>query len=131
KSINFLLWSRRTKRCGNSSIRSLMKTLVFYPYIPWPLDRGTYQRTFNLLRELAKSHEVDLLALAENGAGIEHKAIFETFCRRVEFVPFQHPAWEKLIPTRLLNSLPTNIAHWTMPHVQVALDKILANEKYD
>lgn len=108
-----------------------MKILVFYPYIPWPLDRGTYQRTFNLLRELAKNHDVDLLALAENGAGLEHKELFEKFCRRVEFVSFQHPAWEKLFPTRLLNPLPTSIAHWTLPHVEEALDKMLANENYD
>ncbi|MEO7299991.1 MAG: glycosyltransferase [Verrucomicrobiota bacterium] len=108
-----------------------MKILVFYPYIPWPLDRGTYQRTFNLLRELAKTHEVDLLALASGGEGIEHKAVFEKFCRRVEFVPFQHPAWQKLFPTRLLNPLPTSVAHWTMPHVQAALDKMLASENYD
>ena len=108
-----------------------MKILVFYPYIPWPLDRGTYQRTFNLLRELAKTHEVDLLALAESNAGLEHKALFEKFCRRVEFVPFRHPAWEKLFPTRLLNPLPTSIAHWTMPHIQQALDRMLAVENYD
>ena len=108
-----------------------MRILVFYPYIPWPLNRGTYQRTFNLLRELAKAHEVDLLALAENGEGFEHKALFENFCRRVEFVSFQHPAWQKLFPTRLLNPLPANIAHWSMLHVQEALDKMLAAENYD
>ena len=92
-----------------------MKILVFYPYIPWPVDRGTYHRTFNLLRELARTHEVDFLALAENGEGMEHKGVFEQFCRRVEFVPFQHPAWQKLFPDRLLNPLPSNIAHWTLP----------------
>lgn len=108
-----------------------MKILVFYPYIPWPLDRGTYQRTFHLLRELAKNHEVDLLALAENGEGIEHKPLFEKFCRRVEFVSFRHPEWQKLFPTRLLNPLPPNVAHWTLPHVETALDKMLASENYD
>ncbi|MEO5803900.1 MAG: glycosyltransferase [Verrucomicrobiota bacterium] len=108
-----------------------MKILVFYPYIPWPLDRGTYQRTFNLIRELAKTHQVDLLALAENGEGIEHKTLFEKFCRRVELVSFQHPAWQKLFPTRLLNPLPPNVAHWTMPHVQQALDRMLASGNYD
>lgn len=108
-----------------------MKILVFYPYIPWPLNRGTYQRTFHLLRELAKNHEVDLLALSENGEGMEHKEIFKSFCRRVEFVSFQHPAWQKLFPTRLLNPLPPNIAHWSMPHVEQALDKMLASGNYD
>ena len=75
-----------------------MKILVFYPYIPYPIDRGTYQRTFHLLRELAREHTVDLLALDENGERAEHRAIFEAFCGRVEFVSFQHPQWAKLFP---------------------------------
>lgn len=108
-----------------------MRILVFYPYIPWPLNRGTYHRTFHLLRELAKNHEVDLLALAENGEGLEYKPLFEKFCRRVEFVSFQHPPWQKLFPTRLFNPLPPNVAHWTMPQVEQALDKMLASENYD
>ncbi|MEO6183910.1 MAG: glycosyltransferase family 4 protein [Verrucomicrobiota bacterium] len=108
-----------------------MKLLVFYPYIPWPLNRGTYHRTFHLLRELARIHEVDLVALAENGEGIEHKPVFEKFCHRVEFISFHHPEWQKLFPTRLLNPLPPNVAHWTMPHVEQALDKILAAGRYD
>lgn len=41
-----------------------MRILVVYPYIPFPVDRGTYQRTFHLLRSLARDHTVDLLALS-------------------------------------------------------------------
>ena len=74
-----------------------MKILVFYPYLPYPLDRGTYQRTFHLLRELAGQHEVDLLAMAAAGEGLEHKNVFEEFCGRVEVVPFVHPPWQKLL----------------------------------
>jgi glycosyltransferase involved in cell wall biosynthesis len=108
-----------------------MKILVFYPYIPYPVDRGTYQRTFHLLRALARDHEVDLLALSEKGENMEHKAVFESFCREVEFVSFEHPKWQKLFPDRLLNPLPSNVAHWTLPHVAEALAKRLAREKYD
>src|SRR5689334_18799334 len=91
-------WSPRTKGFGR--ILTKMKILVFYPYIPYPLNRGTYQRTFHLLRELAKSHEVDLFALAEKSEGTEHKTVFEAFCKRVEFFPFKHPTWQKLFPQR-------------------------------
>ncbi len=108
-----------------------MKLLVFYPYIPWPLDRGTYQRTFHLLRELAARHEVDLLALAEGGEGLRFENIFIDFCRRVEFISFEHPSWQKLFPRRLLNSLPPNVAHWTMPAVTQKLGEMLAAESYD
>ena len=108
-----------------------MKILVFYPYIPYPLDRGTYQRTFHLLRQLARVHEVDLFALAENSEGTEHRQVFQQFCRRVEFFPFKHPAWQKLFPDRIFNSLPTHVAHWTIPGVAEKLSEILAHGQYD
>jgi glycosyltransferase involved in cell wall biosynthesis len=108
-----------------------MKILVFYPYIPYPVDRGTFQRTFHLLRALARDHEVDLLALAEKGENTEHREIFASFCREVEFIPFEHPPWQSLFPARLLNPLPSNVAHWTLPHVAEALARRLANNHYD
>ena len=108
-----------------------MKILVFYPYVPYPLDRGTYHRTFHLLKELAREHQVDLLALTEKGEGIEHKPIFEKFCRRVDFVPFQHEPWPRLFPNRLLNPLPTSIAHWTIPGLDKEIERILSENSYD
>src|SRR5438128_733570 len=108
-----------------------MKILVFLPYIPYPLDRGAYHRAFHLLRELAHRHEVSLLALCENSQGVEHKAVFEAFCRRVEFVPFQHPVWQKLFPKRLLNPLPASTAHWSVPEISEALAHMLEECQYD
>lgn len=108
-----------------------MKILVFYPYIPYPVDRGTYQRTFHLLRALARDHEVDLLALSEKGENTEHRAVFESFCKEVEFVSFEHTSWQKLFPDRLLNPLPSNVVHWTLPHVAEALRQRLERVRYD
>ncbi len=107
-----------------------MKILVFYPYIPYPVDRGTYQRTFHLLRELARTHEVDLLALSEGGERLEQRDVFEQFCRRVKFVPFEHPKWPRL-HERLLNLKPTTVRHWDLAHVADALDEMLRSEQYD
>ncbi len=108
-----------------------MNILVFYPYIPYPIDRGTYQRTFHLLRELSREHTIDLLALDEGGERGEHRPIFEQFCKRVEIVPFEHPQWAKFFPDRLLSSTPTSIQHWTLPHVATALDTMLSTGQYD
>ena len=108
-----------------------MRMLVFYPYIPWPLDRGTFQRTFHLLRALAAEHEVDFIALTENGEGAEHAHVFEQFCKRVEFIPFQHPRWQRLLSGRIINPLPSNIAHWTSEAVRKRLAEVLANGGYD
>ncbi|MGZ4963541.1 MAG: glycosyltransferase [Limisphaerales bacterium] len=108
-----------------------MKILVVYPYIPYPLDRGTYQRTFNLLRELGRAHTITLVALAENGQGLEHKPLFEQFCERVEFVPFVHPPWPKFFPNRLLGSVPVSIQHWKSDALDRKIDELLAEQKFD
>ena len=108
-----------------------MKILAVYPYVPWPLNRGAYHRAFHLLKGLAADHEVDLLALAENGESADAKHVFEEFCNRVEVLPFNHPEWERLFPKRLLNPIPSTIAHWTIPALQKRLSEILAREHYD
>ncbi len=108
-----------------------MRILVVYPYIPFPVDRGTYQRTFHLLRALARDHEVDLLAFSEGGERAEAKPVFAQFCRRVEFVPFQHPAWPRLFPDRLLHPLPTTVRHWRLPHMAQAIHRFAQGERYD
>ena len=108
-----------------------MKILAVYPYVPWPLNRGAYHRAFHLLKGLAADHSVDLLALAENGEAADAKPIFAEFCDRVDVLPFQHPAWERLFPRRLLNPVPSTISHWTIPALSHEIARILAREKYD
>jgi glycosyltransferase involved in cell wall biosynthesis len=109
----------------------LMRILVVYPYIPYPLDRGTCQRTFHLLKELAAVHDVTFVALAENGEGTEHADVFRTFCRSVEIIPFVHPPWARLIPNRLLDPLPSSIAHWNVPGVRARLREIRQGGHFD
>lgn len=109
---------------------SIMNILIIYPYIPYPIDRGTFQRTFHLLRELAREHTVDLIALSENGERMEHRHVFENFCRDVRFVQFQHPAWPKLIPHRLFSRTPSSIQHWQFPHVADAIRDQLKHNRY-
>jgi len=108
-----------------------MRILVVYPYIPFPVDRGTYQRTYHLLRSLARDHEVDLLALSEDGERCEQRPVFAGFCRRVEFVPFTHPPWPRLFPNRLLDPLPTAVRHWQLPQVAEAIHRFAHGERYD
>jgi polysaccharide biosynthesis protein PslH len=109
-----------------------VRILVIYPYVPFPVDRGTYHRVFNLARELGSRHEVDLFCLDEEGnaAKAGHETQFD-FCRRVAFHPFAHPPWPRLFPDRLLEPLPTTITHWRQADVQPAIDAFAAGQDYD
>jgi glycosyltransferase involved in cell wall biosynthesis len=108
-----------------------VKLLVFYPYIPWPLDRGTYQRTFHLLKALARDHTIDFVALTEEEVTPEKSAVFEAFCHEVEFIPFEHPPWERLFPKRLLNPLPSNVVHWQSAEVAKHIADRIRQGAYD
>lgn len=108
-----------------------MRILAVYPYIPYPLNRGAYYRAFHLLRALGGEHKVDLLALSEKSEGTAYGEVFGKFCNRVEFLPFEHPQWERLFPKRLLNPLPSTIAHWTVPAIADKIDAIVADREYD
>ncbi|GAB5558392.1 MAG: glycosyltransferase family 4 protein [Synoicihabitans sp.] len=109
-----------------------MRILTIYPYVPFPVNRGTYHRVFNLARELAKRHDLDLFCLDEDGAAqtAAHESEF-SFCRRVKFHSFAHPPWPKLFPDRLLEPLPTTVTHWRQHDIQPALDAFAANHDYD
>lgn len=109
-----------------------MRILMIYPYVPFPVNRGTYHRVFNLARELGSRHEIDLFCLDEDGvAQVQgHETEFE-FCRRVKFHSFSHSAWPRFFPDRMFESLPTTVTHWQQTDVQPALDAFAADHDYD
>lgn len=99
------------------------------PYIPYPVDRGTYQRVYHLLLELSGSFEIDLVCLQEDAS--RTMAPFESYTRRRLAIPFVHPPWPKLFPQRLLNPLPTTVTHWQSEWVESALAEFIQGEDYD
>ncbi|MEI8339951.1 MAG: glycosyltransferase [Verrucomicrobiota bacterium] len=107
-----------------------MKILIVYPYVPYPLNRGTYHRVFHLARELARYHRIDLFCLDDSGSE-PHRSVFEEFAARVHFHPFQNPPWPRLFPNRLLNPVPTTITHWHQPEIAAALATFAGGEAYD
>lgn len=108
-----------------------MRILVVYPYAPYPLVRGTFQRTFHLLRELARHNTVDFFALDEGGVGAPHAHMFAGFCERVHLQPFRHPAWPGMFGSRLAHPTPTTVRHWHDEAAHVALAQFTAGQEYD
>ena len=53
-----------------------MQICAILPYVPYPIDRGVYQRVFHLVEELGKIHDLDLFCLNESP---EKKRTFRDF----------------------------------------------------
>ena len=72
----------RDAYCPIINSRDFVRILLVYPYVPYPLTRGTFHRVFNLARELGQRHEVDLFCL-DDAKSQAQRSVFETFARRV------------------------------------------------
>jgi glycosyltransferase involved in cell wall biosynthesis len=107
-----------------------VRILLVYPYVPYPLTRGTFHRVFNLALELGQRHQVDLFCL-DDAKSQAQRHVFETFAKRVHFQPFAHPPWAPLFPKRLFDAVPATIMHWSDPAAAAALTEFASGRSYD
>lgn len=109
-------------------MESKPRLFLFMPYIPYPVDRGTYQRVYNLLIELSKSYAIDLACFQEDASRTMEP--FEGVVERSLAIPFKNKDWAKLFPDRLLNPLPATVVHWQDATVLPALKAFVAGQSY-
>jgi len=74
-----------------------MKILMLTPYLPYPLWSGGQIRTFNLLKNLAKKHQITLFSFIRNNSEKEYIPVLKESCDEVK-VFIKRPPWS---PTSL------------------------------
>ena len=109
----------------------MKRLLIFLPYVPYPLMRGTYQRVYHLAEALAGHFEIDLFCLSSEPEDVSHLPRFEEFCRRVRFEPFQHGPWASFLTDRIWHPLPVSVRHWWSERILTALREFTAGQSYD
>lgn len=60
-----------------------MKILMVTPYLPYPLFSGGQIRSYNLLKNLAKKHEITLFSFMKQ-INLNHVNQLKQFCRKIE-----------------------------------------------
>ncbi len=63
-----------------------MKILLFTPQLPYPPRQGTTIRNYNLIRELAQRHTIDLLTFLAPGETLEASSPLHGLCRRIKTI---------------------------------------------
>lgn len=109
----------------------MKRLLLFLPYVPWPLERGTYQRVYHLAAELGRHFEVDLFCLSSESGDEDYINRFRSFCRRVHFEPFQHAPWPPFLTDRIWNPAPVSVRHWWSERVLAKFHEFTAGHTYD
>ena len=60
-----------------------MKILMLTPYLPYPLVSGGQIRTYNLLKNLSKNHDITLFALIKDEKEREHIEELKKYCSKI------------------------------------------------
>lgn len=123
-----------------------MRVLWLSHLIPYPPKGGVLQRAYHLLHEVARYHEVDLVAFNQPElirplfssleAGIqEAKQTLGTFCRNVVFEQIvceqQHFGKYRLALASLFSKDPYNINWLKSPELENQLQDLLIAKDYD
>jgi len=109
-----------------------MKILMLTSYLPYPPVSGGQVRSYNLIKNLAKKHQITLFALIKEDEEKKYIKELERFCQKVRV--FSRPAR----PWTLANILKTGFGFYPFLVVRnfsneekKALKKELETEKYD
>jgi sugar transferase (PEP-CTERM/EpsH1 system associated) len=100
-----------------------------------PPDTGGKIRSFNLLKELARQHEVDLFTFYPERENDEHPALNRYF-HRVHCIPLDMPKKYGIgeyigYAANMFSSQPYSMTKYCRPHVARQLRELLAHEFYD
>ncbi len=109
-----------------------MKILMLTPYLPYPLLSGGQIRTYNLLKKLAKKHQVTLFALIKNHEERKYIPELEKYCTRVEvFKRSSQPFTFHNILQTAFSSFPFLVIRNRVHEVTSAIQRELKKEQYD
>ena len=113
-----------------------MRLLVVTTKCPYPLDEGRALRTYNLLREAAREHEIVLCTYvqseAERDEGLEK---MRAFCAEVHAVPLYmrgraaQLAWD--VGRDLFSGAPILAIKYGRRAMRALLERLIANEHFD
>lgn len=100
---------------------------------PYPADNGSKIRIYNLLRQLAKQHQVSLLSFADEGEVTEERrAHLRTFCREVIAIPRTQPQPGRLQVVRgYLSRWPRSMVYRYSAEMTVAVERITTENTVD
>ena len=109
-----------------------MKLLVLLSRFPFPLDKGDKLRAFYQLRELAKRHEICLLALSDEEVSAEALALVQPLCRGGLVVRRLHrPGIARSMAQALATGRPLQVGYFYDAQAQRQIDGLMQQFRPD
>ncbi len=107
-----------------------MKILMLTPYLPYPLLSGGQIRTYNLLKNLAKKHDITLFSFIRLESEKKYIPELLKFCQNVSTFK-RRPAWSHInIALSLLTPFPFLVSIYYSRTLRRAIQKELHKNHY-
>lgn len=108
-----------------------MKILLLTPYLPYPPSSGGQVRSYNLIRELYKKHDITLFCYIRDDKERQFIPELEKYCKKVKAFK-RRKAWSPLnILLAGISPYPFLVAIYLSPTFRRAVSKELKKENYD
>lgn len=108
-----------------------MKILMLTPYLPYPLHSGGQIRSYNLLKNLSRKHQITLFSFIRSSEERKHLGKLKKFCAKVEVFQ-RRPAWDPInIFLAALTPYPFLVAIYLSFSVRRAIKRELSFGNYD
>jgi len=108
-----------------------MNILYIAHRIPYPPNKGDKIRSFNEIKHLSSSHNVDLVCLADNIDDLKFKSDLEKYCRRVFVQHFKISQAKLRGFINLIKGKTISVGYFYRKKVQHVIDQWLSDTAYD
>lgn len=102
------------------------------PYLPYPLRSGGQIRTYNLLKNLSKKHDITLFSLIKDEEEKQYLHELKKFCKKVEVFKRTNSPWH---PRNILkagfSTYPFLVTRNLVSETKEMVTREIALEKYD
>lgn len=108
-----------------------MKILYLAHRIPYPPNKGDKIRSFNEIKYLSTSHEIDLVCLADNPDDLRFQKDLEKYCNRVFVLPFRTTQAKLKGFANLAAGKAISVGYFYSKKIRQIVDKWMADTDYD
>lgn len=109
-----------------------MKILMLTPYLPYPPSSGGQIRSYNLIKQLSKEHEITLCSLIKFDSEEKYVENLKPFCKNIHVFKRAKKPWTiSNIFNTGFSAFPFLVVRNFSKDQKQALEKIIKSEKFD
>jgi glycosyltransferase involved in cell wall biosynthesis len=109
-----------------------MKILMLTPYLPFPDSSGGQIRSYNLIKDLSKNHEITLFSLIKDDEERKFIPELEKYCKKVEVFKRSKSPWTiRNILLTVFGPYPFLVIRNLSPKEKDAVKEEVQKNKYD